>query len=236
MQKHRSAVNLVVLILIILIADQFLKIWIKTSYPTGEVLKVFGWSWFRLHFIENSGMAWGWQFGDDTGKVILTLFRLAAVVWGTWYLRKLLKEKYSKGFLICAGLIYAGAAGNLIDSMFYGMIFDKGLHYSPIVKEYVGYMGVATFSSQGYGSFLHGSVVDMLYFPIISGVLPEWIPVFGGQPFEFFSPIFNIADAAISVGVITLLLFQKRLLEKSDNTPSATGVTNRTVSDTTEIM
>jgi signal peptidase II len=116
------------------------------------------------------------------------------------------------------------------------MIFDKGLHYSSVLNEYVGYLGVAEMSGKGYGSFMHGSVVDMLYFPIISGVLPEWIPVFGGQPFEFFSPIFNIADAAISVGVITLLLFQKRLLERSDDAPGATGVTNRTVSDTTEMM
>ena len=224
------------LILFVLLADQALKIWIKTTYPTGEVVRIFGFDWFRIHFIENSGMAWGWQWGNETGKVILTLFRLAAVVGGTWYLLKFIREKYSKGFLICAGLIYAGAAGNLIDSMFYGMIFDKGLHYSSVLNEYVGYLGVAELSGKGYGSFMHGSVVDMLYFPIISGVLPEWIPVFGGQPFEFFSPIFNIADAAISVGVITLLLFQKRLLERSDDAPGATGVTNRTVSDTTEMM
>lgn len=224
------------LILFVLLADQALKIWIKTTYPTGEVVRVFGFDWFRIHFIENSGMAWGWQWGNEKGKVVLTLFRLAAVVGGTWYLLKFIREKYSKGFLICAGLIYAGAAGNLIDSMFYGMIFDKGLHYSSVLNEYVGYLGVAELSGKGYGSFMHGSVVDMLYFPIISGVLPEWIPVFGGQPFEFFSPIFNIADAAISVGVITLLLFQKRLLERSDDAPGATGVTNRTVSDTTEMM
>jgi len=224
------------LILLILVADQALKIWIKTTYPTGEVLRVFGQDWFRLHFIENSGMAWGWQLGNETGKVILTLFRLAAVVGGTWYLLKLIRENYSKGFLICAALIYAGAAGNLIDSMFYGMIFDKGLHFSSVLNDYVGYLGVAEFSEKGYGSFLHGSVVDMLYFPMVNGILPEWIPVIGGQPFEFFSPIFNIADASISVGVITLLLFQKRLLDKPQVTASATGVTDRPVSDTTENM
>lgn len=228
--------QLFLLILLILVADQALKLWIKTTYPTGEVLRVFGLDWFRIHFIENSGMAWGWQFGNETGKVILTLFRLAAVVGGTWYLLKLIREKYSKGFLICAGLIYAGAAGNLIDSMFYGMIFDKGLHFSQALNDYVGYMGIAELSGKGYGSFLHGSVVDMLYFPIVNGILPEWIPVFGGQPFEFFSPIFNIADASISVGVITLLLFQKRFLEKPEESASATGVTDRAVSDTTETM
>lgn len=224
------------LILVILIADQGLKCWIKTTYPTGEVLRVMGLDWFRLHFIENSGMAWGWQLGNETGKVVLTLFRLAAVVAGTWYLLKFIKEKYNKGFLICAGLIYAGAAGNLIDSMFYGMIFDKGLHYSPVLNDYVGYMGVAELSGKGYGSFLHGSVVDMLYFPIFTGVFPEWMPIWGGQSFEFFSPIFNIADASISVGVITLLLFQKRLLEKPEIATAATGVTDRPVSDTTETM
>jgi signal peptidase II len=228
--------QLLFLILIVLIADQTLKFWIKTSYPTGEVLRVFGLDWFQLHFIENSGMAWGWQLGNETGKVILTLFRLAAVVAGTWYLLKFIKEKYSKGFLICAGLIYAGAAGNLIDSMFYGMIFDKGLHYSPVLNDYVGYLGVAELSAKGYGSFLHGSVVDMLYFPLFNGVFPDWVPVFGGQSFEFFSPIFNIADASISVGVITLLLFQKRLLDKPQTTTGVTGVTDRPVSDTTETM
>jgi signal peptidase II len=181
-------------------------------------------------------MAWGWQFGNDTGKMILTLFRLIAVIGGTWYLRKLIKEQYSNGFLICAALIYAGAAGNLIDSMFYGMIFDKGLHYSPIMNDYVGYVGVAEVSGNGYSSFLHGSVVDMLYFPIFNGTFPDWLPIVGGEPFEFFSPIFNIADASISIGVITLLLFQKRLMEKPTDTTGATGVTNRTVSDTTEMM
>ncbi len=228
--------QLFLLILIILVADQALKVWIKTSYPTGEVLRVFGLDWFRIHFIENSGMAWGWQLGNDTGKVVLTLFRLAAVVGGTWYLLKLIREKYSRGFLICAGLIYAGAAGNLIDSMFYGMIFDKGLHYSPVLHDYVGYLGVAELSGNGYGSFLHGSVVDMLYFPILNGVFPTWMPLVGGQSYEFFSPIFNIADASISVGVITLLLFQHKLLNKPETTTGATGVTDRMVSDTTETM
>jgi len=232
----KKSQQLFLLIVLILLADQGLKLWIKTNYPTGEVLRVFGSNWFRLHFIENSGMAWGWQFGNDTGKMILTLFRLIAVIGGTWYLRKLIKEQYSNGFLICAALIYAGAAGNLIDSMFYGMIFDKGLHYSPIMNDYVGYVGVAEVSGNGYSSFLHGSVVDMLYFPIFNGTFPDWLPLVGGEPFEFFSPIFNIADASISIGVIVLLLFQKRLLVKHTGTTGATGVTNRTVSDTTEMM
>jgi len=206
--------NVVILILLIILGDQALKIWIKTSYPVGEVTRVFGWDWFRLYYIENTGMAWGWKLGNDTGKVILTLFRLVAVIFGTWYLGKIVKQHYHKGFIICAALIYAGALGNLIDSMFYGMVFDKGLHFDPVTKDYVTYQGVAAFAYPGYSSFLHGSVVDMLYFPLFETVIPNWVPFVGGQDFEFFSLIFNIADASISIGVITLLLFQKRFFKK----------------------
>lgn len=231
--KLRSVVLIIAAIIII---DQVLKIWIKTSYPTGEVLRVFGQDWFRLHFIENPGMAWGWKFGNETGKIILTLFRLAAVIFGTWYLGRIVKQKYKRGFIVCAALIYAGALGNLIDSMFYGMIFDKGLHYDPSINDYVSYSGIASFSSSGYASFLHGSVVDMLYFPMFRGHFPSWFPYVGGDEFEFFSPIFNIADASISVGVITLLIFQKRFFKK--NTPHAKPTTVQTeanISDKVQI-
>lgn len=206
--------HVALIIATIILIDQALKIWIKTSYPTGEVVRVFGMDWFRLHFIENPGMAWGWKFGNETGKMILTLFRLAAVIFGTWYIGKIIKQKYSRGFIICAALIYAGALGNLIDSMFYGMIFDKGLHYDAALNDYLTYPGIAAFSGNGYSSFLHGSVVDMLYFPMFNGNFPNWLPFVGGQQFEFFSPIFNIADASISVGVITLLIFQNRFFKK----------------------
>ncbi|HYM93066.1 MAG TPA: lipoprotein signal peptidase [Chitinophagaceae bacterium] len=206
--------SVILFIALIIVADQALKIWIKTNYPTGEVVRVFGMSWFRLHFIENPGMAWGWKFGNETGKIILTLFRLAAVIFGVWYLAKIVRQKYSRGFIICAALIFAGALGNLIDSMFYGLIFDKGLHFDPGTHEYIQYAGVAKLSSAGYSSFLHGSVVDMLYFPIFRSHFPSWLPFAGGQEFEFFSPIFNIADASISIGVITLLVFQKRFFKK----------------------
>ncbi|OSZ73650.1 lipoprotein signal peptidase [Chitinophagaceae bacterium IBVUCB2] len=225
------------LIAAIIIIDQVLKIWIKTSHPTGEVLRVGGMDWFRLHFIENPGMAWGWKFGNETGKMVLTLFRLGAVIFGTWYLGKIVRQKYSKGFIICAALIYAGALGNLIDSMFYGMIFDKGLRYDPAINDYISYSGIAEFSSNGYSSFLHGSVVDMLYFPMFKGNFPSWFPFVGGDEFEFFSAIFNIADMSISTGVITLLIFQKRFFKKhSVEEKHSTVETTTDVSDKMQVL
>jgi signal peptidase II len=225
MIKSLKIRHVILIIAAIILVDQFLKIWIKTHYPTGEVYRVFGMDWFRIHFIENPGMAWGWKFGNETGKVILTLFRLAAVIFGTWYLGRLVKQRYSRGFIVCASLIYAGALGNLIDSMFYGMIFDKGLTYDPAISDYLQYSGVASVSSNGYSSFLHGSVVDMLYFPI-----------FKVGNFEFFSAIFNVADASISVGVITLLIFQKRFFRKAiPDQPSASIETNTEVSDKVQV-
>ena len=177
--------HVVFIIAAIILVDQALKIWIKTTHPTGEVLRVFGMDWFRLHFIENPGMAWGWKFGNETGKMILTLFRLAAVIFGTWYLGRIVKQQYKRGFIICAALIYAGALGNLIDSMFYGMIFDKGLHYDAAINDYISYSGTAALSSDGYSTFLHGSVVDMLYFPMFEGNFPSWFPWIGAIILNF---------------------------------------------------
>jgi signal peptidase II len=225
--------HVVFIIAAIIVLDQALKIWIKTSYPTGEVTRVLGMNWFRMNFIENPGMAWGWKFGNETGKMILTLFRLAAVIFGTWYLGHIVKKKYKRGFIVCAALIYAGALGNLLDSMFYGMIFDNGLHYDSVLNDYRSYAGIAHFSSHGYSSFLHGSVVDMLYFPILEDkYFPSWFPFVGGDKFTFFSPIFNIADASISIGVITLLIFQKRFFKK--NTPEETPSPVETSTDITD--
>ncbi len=229
--------HLVLLISVIILVDQAIKIWIKTSYPTGEIVRVGGMDGFRIHFIENPGMAWGWKFGNETGKVILTLFRLVAVIIGTWYLNKMTKENHSRGLMICAGLIYAGALGNLIDSMFYGMLFDKGLHFDPIIGDFVSYAGVANWSSDGYSSFLHGSVVDMLYFPMVHTTWPAWVPFVGGQELEFFSPIFNIADASISIGVLVLFFFQKKLLQTPDaDAVSPTISTSQQHNDTREIF
>ena len=228
----------VIIIAIIIIADQAMKIWIKTSYPLGEVTKIFGFEWAQLYFIENKGMAWGWEWGGEWGKLFLTLFRLAAVIFGTWYIGRIVKQGYSRGFIICASLIYAGALGNLIDSMFYGMIFDRGMSSDPVTQMTYNYAGVAQFTTtDGYSSFLHGNVVDMLYFPMVNSQFPDWVPIVGGNKFEFFSPIFNIADASISIGVITLLLFQKRLVRKhEDPVQPQTVTTSSELSDKAQVM
>jgi signal peptidase II len=216
----------IIIIILIILADQALKIWIKTNFHFGDT-EVTGVKWFQLYFIENKGMAWGWEFGGEWGKMILTLFRLAAVIFGTWYLGRIVKQQYTKGFIVCAALIYAGALGNLIDSMFYGMIFEES-SYSHVAK---------IFPADGYAGFLHGRVVDMLYFPIIDTKFPNWIPLIGGNDFEFFSPIFNIADASISTGVITLLVFQKRFFKKhSTEEKHPTVVTSSEVTDKAQIM
>lgn len=219
--------NTILIVALIIIADQALKVWIKTSFPFGHIKDVMGISWFKLYFIENKGMAWGWEFGGEWGKMLLTLFRLGAVIFGTWYLFKIVKQKYNKGFIICAALIYAGALGNLIDSMFFGLIFEETT-YSHVAK---------MLPAEGYAGFLHGRVVDMLYFPIIKTTYPSWFPFVGGDEFEFFSPIFNIADASISVGVITLFVFQKRFFKKHHDDEKHQSVeTSTEISDKMQVL
>ncbi len=206
--------SVALLIILILIADQALKFFIKTHYTLGEEHKMIG-SWFRLHFVENEGMAWGLQFGGGVGKILLTLFRLVAVILGTFYLRTIIIKKYHTGFIICAALIYAGAFGNLIDSMFYGLIFSSSNPFT-----------VATLfpAGGGYATFFHGQVVDMLYFPIIHTHYPSWFPIksWRGDEFEFFSPVFNLADASISIGVIALLIWQKKFFPHKHEANKAT--------------
>ena len=192
------------IICLIVLADQVLKIYIKTHYHAGESHAVLG-NWFQLYFIENEGMAYGWKLGGEWGKMALTLFRLAAVIFGVFYINKIIVKKYSRGFIICVALIFAGALGNLIDSMFYGLIFEE--------SSTITYNVAKIFPEHGYAGFLHGNVVDMLYFPIIHTQFPEWLPVWGGQNFDFFSPIFNLADASISTGIIAIFVFQKRFLK-----------------------
>lgn len=227
--------TVVLLILGIIVADQALKIWVKTNMHYGEHITIFS-DWFRLLYIENAGMAWGWKFGGDWGKVALTLFRLVAVIFGVFYIKSIVRKKYHRGFIICVGLIFAGALGNLIDSLFYGLVFDKGMVFDPLINNYSGYSGLAKFSTKGYSSFLHGNVVDMLYVPIIEDkTLPSWVPFWGGENFTFFSPIFNIADASISIGVIAILLFQKRFFRKETNPAATTVETNSEVNDRAQV-
>lgn len=222
------------IVLLILLADQALKVYIKTTFRLQDSVDVFG-DWFKLYFVENPGMAYGWKFGGEWGKVALTLLRIGAVIFGTWYIGKILKEKKHSGFIFCAAMIYAGAIGNLIDSCFYGMIFDKGMLFDPSIGDYRSYNGLAHFSSEGYSSFLHGNVVDMLYFPLISGHFPDWLPIWGGEDFEFFRPVFNIADAAISVGIITILVFQKRFFPPEEKSAETTVETQSPNTDYTEV-
>ena len=220
--------QLVYIILLILAADQALKFYIKLNYYAGEEHVIIS-DWFRLHFVENEGMAWGWKFGGDTGKIILTLFRLVAVIWGSFLLRDFVRKKYHKGFLICAALIYAGALGNLIDRLFYGIIFEQSNPFSQNIARFFPPGG-------GYASLLHGKVVDMLYFPIITHAhFPSWLPIWGGEEFEFFRPVFNLADASISTGVIVLLLFQNKLMARPEEKRVHTIETKTVVSDQNQI-
>ena len=215
------------IILLVVLADQALKVYIKTHFYLNEYHNVLG-NWFRLYFVENEGMAYGWKFGGQAGKMILTLFRLGAVIFGVWYLGSIIKKKYHNGFIVCVALIFAGALGNLIDSMFYGMIFEDS---------YPGHLA-ALFPKHGYAGFLHGKVVDMLYFPIIRDAhFPKWVPVWGGDDFEFFRPIFNLADASISTGVITILVFQKRFFKPpADNKSFDTIETGAVVNDDVQVQ
>ncbi len=193
--------KVILLIAIILFIDQAIKFYIKLNYFIGEEHALIG-SWARLHFVENEGMAWGLKFGGDFGKIILTLFRLAAVVWGSFLIKGFIEKKHHNGFIVCAALIYAGAVGNLIDSLFYGVLFEQSVPFTSQVA-------VLFPKGGGYASFLHGKVVDMFYFPIIRDAhFPNWFPIWGGSEFEFFRPVFNFADAAISSGVIALFVFQ----------------------------
>lgn len=204
-----------IIVLLVVLADQALKYYIKTNFYLNTSRPVLG-NWFQMYFVENPGMAYGLKFGGNWGKLALTVFRMGAVVFGVFYIGRIIRQGYHKGFIVCASLIFAGAVGNLIDSCFYGLIFDKGMVFNPNFGDYMGYDGLATISTKGYSSFLHGNVVDMLYFPIIKGHFPSWFPVWGNEDFEFFRPIFNLADAAISGGVISIIVFQRKFfIEKN---------------------
>ncbi|SDH59967.1 signal peptidase II [Pedobacter terrae] len=177
-----------IVIFLVLLADQLVKTWVKTNMYLGQEFHIIG-KWFIIHFTENNGMAFGMEFGGEFGKLALSLFRIAAVAGIGYGLHYLIKHKYHRGLILNVALIFSGALGNIIDSVFYGKIY-------------------------GYESWFHGRVVDMFYFPIAEGHFPTWFPIWGGEEFVFFRPVFNLADAAISVGVILILIFQKNYFKE----------------------
>jgi signal peptidase II len=189
------------LVLAILVADQALKIWIKTNMYLGEDIVIT--DWFIIHFTENPGMAFGFQFGGDWGKLLLSIFRIITVGFIFYWLRTLIQKKVKTGGIIAVAMVLAGAMGNIIDSAFYGLLFSDS------------YGEVATVLPKGggYAGFLYGKVVDMFYFPLFKGYLPDWLPIWGGDYFIFFRPVFNLADFSISCGVGLLLLYQKSVFK-----------------------
>lgn len=197
----------------VLFIDQFIKLYIKSNYALGEVGRLT--DWCIIHFTENPGMAFGFEFGGESGKLILSVFRILACIAGVFYIRYAIKQKEHPGFIFAISLILAGAMGNIFDSAFYGLIFDKGTSLNHDFQEYMPYDGVAAFTTHGYAKSMYGCVVDMFYFPILNGQFPNWFPIWGGEDFQFFRPIFNFADASISGGVIVIILFQKRFAVSS---------------------
>lgn len=188
----------VLIVILVLLIDQVVKIWVKTNMYWHESIHVT--DWFQIYFTENNGMAFGLEI---FGKLFLTLFRIAVVTAVVWYLTRIIKQKLKMGYIVCISLILAGALGNIIDSVFYGVLFNESTHNQ-----------IATFMPEGggYAGWFYGKVVDMLYFPLIETDWPSWVPFVGGNHFIFFSPIFNIADASISCGMIALLLFYGKYL------------------------
>lgn len=196
-EKYISNGKLAAIIIVaILLIDQAIKIWVKTSMSLHESIRIT--DWFYILFIENKGMAFGMELGS---KIVLSLFRVVAIAFLIYYIRQEVRAKARTGYIVCLAMILAGAAGNLIDCMFYGLIFNASSDF------YVSYF--VPFGT-GYAPFLMGKVVDMFYFPLIVSTWPDWVPMVGGNPFVFFSPIFNFADSAISVGVVLILLFYRK--------------------------
>ncbi len=195
----RSHIVLLVLLIVLLI-DQTIKVWIKTHFVYGQEILILGLDWARIHFVENDGMAFGWQYGGSTGKLLLSLFRILAVGVLIVILRNLVIKREPKGLIFCFSMILAGAIGNILDSAFYGLLFTES-----------GFGQLAQWMP-GHGTgrgFLFGKVVDMFYFPMFDFLLPDWLPFYGGTRFQFFKPVFNVADSSIFVGVSSMLIFYR---------------------------
>jgi len=205
--------NSALIIILILLIDQWSKIYVKTHFMLGESIEVF--SWFKILFIENEGAAWGTKLSDllpvsdKVGKLILTVFRLFAIAGIGYWLWDIIKKKSNRTLIVAVSLIFAGAFGNIIDSMFYGIIFNDSFNQTATL-----------FAQDPYGSLFYGKVVDMLYFPLIDSSWPDWVPAVGGQNFRFFEPVFNIADTAISTGVGILIVFNKKAFGQSSEEKS----------------
>lgn len=201
--KNNKILLPLLIVIAILAIDQWVKYYVKTHFYLGEEISVLG-NWFKIHFAENYGMAFGLEFGGKSGKILLTVFRLIAIGFIGWYIYSLAQKNAHKGYIVSWTLIMAGAIGNLIDSVFYGVWF-------------------------GYNTWLHGSVVDMFYFPIIRTTIPENFPIWAGQDFEFFRPVFNIADASISIGFVAILLFHRTF---TTETPAPQTTTEKETTET----
>lgn len=220
-------------VFLVLLTDQFIKIYIKLHYPLGEVGRLA--DWCVIHFTENPGMAFGFEFGGEFGKLALSVFRILACVAGAFYIRYIITKGEHKGFVFSVSLILAGAMGNILDSAFYGLIFDKGTMLNRDFQEYLPYDGIASLTSHGYAPSMYGCVVDMFYFPIFNGHFPSWFPIWGGEDFQFFRPIFNFADASISAGVIIIILFQKKFALKKESPTHLVPAEEPRIDDSTEL-
>ena len=212
--KNKYVIYPILIGLLLLVIDQWSKFYIKTHFTLSEEVNVMG-NWFKLHFLENYGMAFGIEFGGSWGKIVLTLFRIIFCGVIIYYIQTLIKAKAHLGYTISWTMILVGALGNIIDSVFYGVLFSESNAWN-----------VAQFLpvEKGYAAWFHGSVVDMLYFPLIKGHFPDWFPFWAGEDFEFFRPVFNVADATISVGFVLILLFQNAFnnsQKKEEETPAA---------------
>lgn len=222
-----KSAKVILIVILVLILDQSLKIWVKLTFPLNYEEFIFGLEWARLRFAENPGMAFGWELPEPFGKLILSLFRIVAVSLLIYFIRQLIKAQARTGLLISFGLILAGAIGNILDSAFYGLIFSGSYHE------------VATLFPEGggYAGFLHGKVVDMLYFPMFRGNFPEWFPFWSGEPFLFFRPVFNIADASITIGVLSIIIFHRSFFsaeatqDSEEDKPSSVALEEEANSD-----
>lgn len=201
----------IALIVAVLIIDQAIKFWIKLNMTLGQEYHLLQ-DLVIIHFTENNGMAFGMELGGEAGKLALSIFRIIAILGIGYGLHYMIDKKHNRGLILCVSLIFAGAMGNIIDSTFYGVIFSESTWYNK---------AILFPPDGGYSSLLHGKVVDMFYFPIIQGVFPQWVPFWGGEDFVFFRPVFNFADSAISIGVVLILIFQKKYFKEDVKEPAS---------------